>query len=60
MVDGLPAGVFLRDGKIWMLGCWERGGWARLTDGALWPIGNWHPTQWAEPDVHTLMMLMAE
>lgn len=59
-MDALAAGVLLRDGDIWMLGCWDRGGWARLTEGASWPIGNWHPTQWAEPDRETLRMLMTE
>jgi hypothetical protein len=42
-LDALAAGVLLRDGDIWMLGCWDRGGWARLTEGASWQIGNWHP-----------------
>jgi len=61
-MDALAGGVLLRDGEIWMLGCWDRGGWARLTEGATWPIANWRPTQWTEPDLATLMMsmLMAE
>ncbi len=59
-INALAAGVLLRDGDIWMLGCWDRGSWSRLTEGASWPVGNWHPTQWAEPDLETLMMLMAE
>ena len=59
-IGALAAGVLLRDGDIWMLGCWDSGGWARLTADASCPIGNWHPTQWAVTDPATLMMLMAE
>ena len=59
-MDALAAGVLLRDGDIWMLGCWDRGGWARLTEGASWPIGNWNPTRWAEPDLESFKMLMAD
>ncbi len=54
-IDALAAGVLLRDGNIWMLGCWDRDTWARLTEGALWPIGNWHPTEWALPDLESFM-----
>lgn len=33
-MDALATGVLLRDGDVWMLGCWDRCGWARLTEGA--------------------------